>query len=39
MMVWLEAFRLAQDLKKYQFDTKFLYFNSSLRFNMVVRLS
>ena len=32
------AFRLAQDLKKYQFNKVFI-FNSSLRFNMVVRLA
>ena len=32
------AFRLAQDLKKYKFNKVFI-FNSSLRFNMVVRLA
>jgi len=32
------AFRLAQDLKKYKFNKVFI-FNSSLRFNMIVRLA
>ena len=34
----LGSFRLAQDLKKYEFDKVFI-FNSSLRFNIVARLA
>ena len=32
------SFRLAQDLKKYKFD-KYLIFNSSLRFNLIAKLT